>query len=767
MDGVTQASSWIMYPRQGSDFSKACWFFGANQRGRASHRTGNRLRRVHPALSGVKNIRDVSSAEALESAGFGTLPANTLKLSDVVLTVWIWRRLILAGFVLPALLGLGAAILSTPRYVAETILMVLVNRESSSAPDLSGFGPSVISVEMLKVVRAELEILQGQATIRMALQRLGPARLYPDLDQPGGLFRSNAASMDEQLDIATELFQRSLKADTDTNSNLLRVNFSFPDRALGIEAVHALVDAYLERRESLLNGSSARILGAELVRYETQLSETDREIQRVRANYGILDISQEFQQATSRNAAITQRLEAVREQRTANTAQLATAEALQMNQPSQVLTEQSSTNVAPNDDGRNILARLLQERQHLASAYNTNYPPLRDLDRRIAATRQNVAEAARTSFSTTRQSRNPQLENLSQRIISFKLEASALAGQERELELQRQAASARAVALREADVQLRELQRRRDGLETVARQLTTHEAGIRITEDPERLRNPSVKILQPANAPLKGRSLRRILVAGGGAAGLISASALGLLLTLTRRVFATPDEVQSALELPILCVTETTAAPGASRLEHSCLENLVALLLDARIGGREIGTVQLVAAGAGDERGTLGRELAAELTCRVEGGILLVDLQDDCSVHMAALGPARVDHERWIGELQILPSTTPRLYVAAKVMGSPLINPHARQAKTESQLAELRDSFRLVVLVGPDDGEGYVAQRLTGFVDANILVVCALSTNIAAAQASRESLQASGAAVLGVAFTGQRVLLPQFLTRWL
>lgn len=51
-------------------------------------------------------------------------------------------------------LGVVAAALAPVRFTAESVLLVQATRENSGTPDLSGFGPSVITVEILKAARA-------------------------------------------------------------------------------------------------------------------------------------------------------------------------------------------------------------------------------------------------------------------------------------------------------------------------------------------------------------------------------------------------------------------------------------------------------------------------------------------------------------------------------------------------------------------------------------------------------------------------------------
>ncbi|HEY8610146.1 MAG TPA: Wzz/FepE/Etk N-terminal domain-containing protein, partial [Roseomonas sp.] len=431
------------------------------------------------------------SDEAADRQGYGSdLPAHSyfsgasgayrFRLHDLVVTAFLRWRLILLALLFPAALGIAGAFLAPVRYTAESVLVVMTSRESSGAQDLAGFGPTVVSVEVLKVARSEIEILQSGDVIRRALMQIGPTTLFPGLSGPrrSGLGEGGAEA--GMLTAAAELFSRTLRAEADTNSNVVRVRFTHPDRQLAVEALRALLEAYYERRVTMFNDNGSRLLVAELERYADQLKGLEAQIQAVRARFSVLDIGQEIQLTTARLDGITQREDRLREQQATAQAQLEAARAQLAAQPGRVFASQEATNVVPNDDSRNALQRLLQQREHVVTQYTSDYPALRELDQRIAAARQAVREGQRAAYSTTRQVRNPAVELLSNQVVTLEVQTSALQRQLEELERQRRDAEARAASLREAESQLRDLQRRRDGMEAIVRQFATREAGARV-----------------------------------------------------------------------------------------------------------------------------------------------------------------------------------------------------------------------------------------------------------------------------------------------
>ncbi|WP_376094294.1 Wzz/FepE/Etk N-terminal domain-containing protein [Roseomonas sp. CCTCC AB2023176] len=111
-------------------------------------------------------------------------PAPGIALRDVLTTVFLRRWLVLAAFLAPIALSVAAALVLSPRWPAEGLLLVQVSREATGASDLTGTGPTVVSVEMPKVVQSEYELMMSDAVLRRALAAAGPGRIFPGLGEP-------------------------------------------------------------------------------------------------------------------------------------------------------------------------------------------------------------------------------------------------------------------------------------------------------------------------------------------------------------------------------------------------------------------------------------------------------------------------------------------------------------------------------------------------------------------------------------------------------
>jgi protein-tyrosine kinase len=82
-------------------------------------------------------------------------------------------------------------------------------------------------------------------------------------------------------------------------------------------------------------------------------------------------------------------------------------------------------------------------------------------------------------------------------------------------------------------------------------------------------------------------------------------------------------------------------------------------------------------------------------------------------------------------------------------------------------LTRLRDSFDLVVIASPAASEAPMGVLLSRFVDGNILVLEAGRTRAPVAAELRDTLSASGGAVVGCVLTRYHSNVPRCLRRWL
>ena len=707
-------------------------------------------------------------ALAMPAAALAIEPRGGFVLRDVVATAFLRRRLLLAAFLVPVALGLVAAAVVPERFIAEGLMIVLGSRESAGAQDIAGLGPSVLSVDQPKIVQSEINIILSDDVITDAVRAMGPATLYPAVADRRLLGLLPPWPQEMQVQRAAELFARDLHADVEPNSSIVRVQYSFKDRTLAVQALKALFAAYLARRETIFDHGNAEFLSSELARVSAALEGVGRDIEAVKTRLGVLDVHQAFELAGARTDALDHRADTVREQQVAAQAQLAAARTRLAEQTNRVFASQETTNQAPNDDSRNALLKLQVERDHLAGQYTAAYPPLQELDRKIATTRQAIATAARSAFSTTREIRNPAVDLLTSKVVALQVDTASLDRQLAEVERQLAQSRERGTDLLAAESKLAALGRRQAALDAIYRQFAVREAGARVDEAARRTSTANVHVIQQPVAPTGGRSMALSYGAIGVFAGLLAAVATAVGLTWLRRTFASPAEAQRALLLPPLATFPVGERFDVAQTSPA-VASLAAMLLDLPANGAAVKLVQFIPASADEAVLTaqLVRATAVELARGYGRKTLLVDLHGDGRDHLAMLGAQPIQRLDDAGPIAAINTVYPRLWIAFNAAQSPLADIHAEQDAIRRLIGDLREEFDRVLVVGTGALGNYATRRFTVLADANVIVVRGEGTSGPVARGQRDLVLGSGGTMLGFVYGDARAVIPPAVARLL
>lgn len=641
-------------------------------------------------------------------------------------------------------LGLAAAVATPPQFTAESLLLLRVGATEAAQEGLNGPQAFQGAEAAQRVLQSDAEIIRSEPVIRAALEAAD------------GTAHPAARAMTR--------FKKALKVEVEPNSNIIRVTFHSRDRDRALRAVQAVVDGYVTRRAGLyVNGARAR-QDQEIDRYAAALRITEQDIQTVREAHSVLDVETDIKLASDRLDALSQRAGQTRERLGVVGAELAATGRTLAGTSDRVLDSQERTNSTPNDEARNTLLRLRQERAHVAGQYAEDWPGLIELDAKIAAAQAQIVENAQDIRSNDRTVRNPVVDMLAQRRAALTVEQAALTRQSSELAVQVAAAEDRVRDLRGAEMRLHDLERSRGASETIYRTLIISRAGSSLEDQAVDDHNTTLRIVQPPTAPVAGRELRPTLVLAGLFAGLAAAVVGVTLSTILRQTFVTADEAESALRLPGLMIFETEAEDPGSSEGQAAIRRLAALLTEFNIDGKPARAVQIV--GEGLEKSRIGLALAQALVMSGQREPVLL-LDPDAAAHYQRKASATALRRLPIGSgyLDVARSKLPGLWVATEQTGA--CGVLSVETSPEMLMEILRGVFGRIVVVGRADVEAPDARRLHSLVDATVMLVAAERTRGPVALKMRETVLAAGGDLLGFVFTGRRKHIPEAIYRWL
>lgn len=687
-----------------------------------------------------------------------TLAAQGLSARTILTSAFYHRRVIILAALVPLLLGLAAAVMTKTEYTGSSLLMVLVNREYSGATqNVTDSGPAVLSIEGLKSVEAEVEILESADVILKTIEAIGEEHVFPTgsfslsrlLD-----FLSPTQNRDDRL---LKKFRNRLRATIQSDSNIIRVSFTHPDRDMAVRVTDKLVEIYLERRRQIFDNPTSTILGQEVDRFLKNLQEVDNKIQQVKAETNIIDLQQDTILAANQLDSILQRRRQVLERQAAVSAQLAEAERARDALPETVFEFAEKTNAVPNNDDQNSLTRLQVDRERLLQDYLPGHPRVRQIDRQIEAVQQALKAREGTFFSTDRDVRNPSIGYMNNMILSLQVERDALGNQIAELDEQAKAAEQRIAQLREAEPKLLDLTRERENLNDAHREYLRRAVAASIEETAADVRASNVRVVQRADSDVTSFNLGLPLLAAGVLGAILFGAAAWAVASVLRSVFIQPQEAEQVLKMPALAVFGDQQDGFNGPWGRQAISALAAQLADPALAGEPIRVIQIVAQDNSREAVAFSAGLATELSTAQGKRTLVID-HAECSA-----APARAETEISNEGVQAVPTGTPNLWHAGRDDCISLFNLNLPVAETRATLGKLRETYDIVLVLTEAPQDIRIAQRLAGSVDANLIMIRSEETRAAVAVRLRDALLESGGGLLGFIFTGRRYYIPNWL----
>lgn len=681
-----------------------------------------------------------------------------------VLGFYGWKAIVF-GFLLIVAIGMIAALNARTQYRAEGRLLVMVSREHVDNNQAIGAqAPTVVSVDGLKAVESEINILISPAVIKQMVDTIKPQVLFPELARRRLLGFLPAYPEDSWTGRAIAMVQSRLRAEPASDSNIVRLTFNHPVPEIAARAVNALFEAYLEQRRQIYDRPRLPFLTGELSRFSEQLRHVEAEIQAAKSHYGVIDIRQEVLLSVNQIDSIVARRRQTLERREGLKSEVAEAKAKLAKTPPVVFDFAETTNQSQNDDDRNVLLRLELQRDKLKQHYQPDYPPLKDVERQIEVVRRSLRSQDKPQFSARREVRNPALAFLTNHVTQLEIEASAIQRQLDELERQQKDAEQRVALLREAEARLTDLERTRGIVELIHKDYAMRTESARIEESQAKSSDANVRVTQWAIEPVVGESMVPSFIVAGILGGLLFGAAVGVAAAWIRQVFILPAEAERGLGLPVLA-SLTDASPRQAQEEMMLL---AARLAELNIEGRTVKRLQLLADSEATETVSTVLTLALELAQGHGRNVVIVDLIQDGRGVLAELpagtGEGRIRHDDGI---EIVATGVEGLSVAVGAPETAIASLRTSLPRIRAFLNRRSDEADIVLVAAPPMRHSHLGQRLAGLVDASILVVRAEHTRALAAVRLRDAILEAGGDLLGMIFTGRRFHVPKAIYRWI
>jgi len=471
-----------------------------------------------------------------------TVPFPRFTVRDLLIEVFYHKKVMLIAFIIPVILGLVAASVTKPNYVAQARLLVLYGSEYFYRPLTGQSSSASIPLDRNEIMLGELQVVQSQTLAIQTIRAVGLDRVYPGMDG------NDPAALPQ----AALRFEKDLTAGSIAQSNVIELGFRSYNPDVAADVLRALINGYLERRIAVFARPTSSTVQADQDNFQERLRSAEDALAKFSVEHGIGNFDQQLtllltMQATNRSTRdeVAQSIGEV-------TAKLAAIQKLSPKIPETIQL------FADTDRSQHLqlltaeLAQLQIKRQEMATRYQPGASVFQEMDRNIASIQSQLGQGGSRDTGVIHAGRNPVAQDLQTQQLALQGQLAGLKARQVELD-----ASAASIAdrLKEFNLSAQEyhdLVRDRDVLDQTYRSLVRSNEDAQIADAAERGRAANIRVVQPPERPPVGRNLASVLAIAGVAVGIVAAIAALAVSNALRQVFVSVRDVAVTLELPVL-----------------------------------------------------------------------------------------------------------------------------------------------------------------------------------------------------------------------
>lgn len=515
-------------------------------------------------------------------------------LRDVLIVVFRERRFILGVFSLILAAGVLVSLKLGTVYTAEARVLVLPSRDYVLRPEVGDLGVNMAMGDD-RIVRSETEIFKNSQLVERVIEEIGLDQFYPDSGVNGseardswlarrwralrGLFGGAepaagaagdlgpdplAEQERKRLDQAVVRFTASLDVLPVKDSSVIHLTFSDENPGIAADALNRLILVYLEQRRSVFELSRSQVFIQQRDNFAQRLNRAEQDLEAFKLKYDISAFADQKslllrQQAEVQNDKMdtATRLREVEGRLNTIRNQLVTV-------PREIPLFAESGQQDARDTARATLVTLEARRNELLTKFSETSKFITDLDDQIVKLRAIVTATPPKQSLSRRSGRNPLYDELNTDLVRRESEAAALGARQKSLDAQLTRLTQRLAEFDRLERDFNALMLQRTLLEKNLQTYAQKAEEALIQEELDRQKTANVRVIEQAQTPRQGRSLRMIVLALALVGGLVIALALAFLKDFFREVLISPEDAERALRLPVLVAAPLKNIPSRS-----------------------------------------------------------------------------------------------------------------------------------------------------------------------------------------------------------
>lgn len=454
----------------------------------------------------------------------------------------VWLMIVV--FLVVFALGAAAVLTLKKSYTASASVYAGVGQEYVYQPRV-GTTERGQPLEADAVAQSEAQILGSLAVKQKTVEALGAdAILGPDAQ----------GTPAEKKTAALKALDGGLGVGVTPGSAIISASYAADDPARAATILNGLIDQYLVQRRTVFSDRTTPAIAAQREAFEQDLARADAAYQAFMASNNIADFATAKAALAANYQTTFAEALSLRAQLNQATQRLNTLEAQLAQQPAEVVLQQDL-----NVSAQNQILELRTQREALLSRYTPDAQPVKDIEQQIADLQAYVATGSTVGAKEVRTGPSTIFTAIETARITAAADRDGLAGRLAVAEGQLNQLRSRLAELTRLESTNANLAGNREVLTANIREFQQREVQARADSALVAAGADNVTVIERAQAPTRGSSLKAPLLAVVFLFAAFTALCVGLLRVFTRRGYVTPASTGRTLDLPVLAVAPMKA----------------------------------------------------------------------------------------------------------------------------------------------------------------------------------------------------------------
>jgi uncharacterized protein involved in exopolysaccharide biosynthesis len=462
-------------------------------------------------------------------------------------------------------LYVGLVLTQPVQYESSASVLVKIGDSELVTPDAfsEAQGRNAASAANMakQIMNSEQVIITSQDVLRSALERVGVAKVYPQI------MKDAAKAKVPPMTLAVDRLLKDITIAVNNETNVLMLSLFNTDPKIARSALSALISATIDKQALVMRDPRLNFLESKLNTLKAESDKARQALLEFKQRSGITSFDEERHLLLKQRDEVQLSLRKMQSDLVQAEGRGAVLKDTLARTPDQIaLSNENDLTLHQVDEARSRLTAIESQYQAARQRFTETNPELQDLQAQLDAARRNYSQLSGQSSTRVRTGANPLSQKISADLSTARSEVDAFRNAVQERERQLEEINKRLGYLDTNEASLREFERRFGVADKDYQSYLTRVQSARILNDMNQAGITNLSVVQAPSMPYQpARPKKLLLFVLALFAGLAGGLALCLLFEMLDDTIALPDQVEALTGLPLLAVVDEHSLPEQIR----------------------------------------------------------------------------------------------------------------------------------------------------------------------------------------------------------